>query len=135
MNAVLSTDQLQLVFSADSVNLLEENKGLINISVMVTDSGNTTNNGSKELSQTKYVFFPLLASQQILRSLDRDATSDIGEGFIDDDFDGLPAYMDNSSIPYLQPLHINAAVVKLVETEPGLHLMLGKFRLYQALMG
>ncbi|MFQ3209596.1 MAG: hypothetical protein ACI9HU_001090, partial [Colwellia sp.] len=134
LNAVLSTDELQLVFSADSVNLPEENKGLINISVMVTDSGNTTNSGSEELSQTKQVFLPLLASQQTLRSLDsdRDGISDIDEGFSDDDFDGLPAYMDNSSIPYLQPLHINAAVVKLAETEPGLHLRLGKFALLQS---
>ncbi|PKI17504.1 thrombospondin type 3 repeat-containing protein [Colwellia sp. 12G3] len=134
LNAVLSTDELQLVFPADGVNLPEENKGLINLSVTVTDSGNTTNSGSEELSQTKQVFLPLLASQQTLRSLDsdRDGISDIDEGFSDEDSDGLPAYMDNSTIPYLQPLHINAAVVKLAETEPGLQLRLGKFALLQS---
>ena len=29
--------------------------------------------------------------------------------------------------PYLQPLHVNSAVVKLAETEPGLSLRLGKY--------
>jgi len=134
LNAVLSTDELQLVFAADSVNLPEENKGLINLNVTVTDSGNTTNSGSEELSQTKQVFLPLLVTQQTLRNLDsdRDGISDIDEGFTDNDLDGLPAYMDNSTVPYLQPLHINAAVVKLAETEPGLQLRLGKFALLQS---
>ena len=129
LNAVLSSDSLQLVFSADGVILPDENKGLIALSVMVTDSGNTTNSGSEELSQTKQLFIPLFASQKILGGLDsdRDGISDIVEGYSDDDLDGLPAYMDNSTIPYLQPLHINASIVKLAETEPGLHLRLGKF--------
>ena len=133
LNAVLASDELQFVFLADSVILPEDNKGLISLSVTVTDSGNTTNSGSAELSQTKQTFLPLFASQQTLGNLDsdRDGVSDLIEGFSDDDFDGLPAYMDNSTIPYLQPLHVNAAVVKLAETEPGLQLRLGKFALLQ----
>ena len=133
LNAVLSTDKLQFVFPVDGLTLPEENKGLINISVKVTDSGNTTNSGTEELSQTKLVSLALLATQQTLRSLDsdRDGLSDLAEGFSDEDSDGLPAYMDNSTIPYLQPLHINAALVKLAETEPGLQLKLGKFALLQ----
>ena len=134
LNAVLSSDELQWVFPVENVSVPDENKGLINISVMVTDSGNTTNSGSAELSQTKQVFIPLLATQQTLRTLDtdRDGISDIDEGFSDDDLDGLPAYMDNSTISYLQPLHVNSAIVKLAETEPGLELRLGKFALLQS---
>ena len=133
LNAVLSSDEIQFVFPVDGVSLPEENKGLISLLVTVTDSGNTTNSGSAELSQTKQVFLPLFASQQTLGNLDsdRDGVSDLVEGYSDDDFDGLPAYMDNSTIPYLQPLHVNAAVVKLAETEPGLQLRLGKFALLQ----
>ena len=133
LNAVLSSDELQFVFPADSVSLPETNQSLISLLVTVTDSGNSTNSGSAELSQTKHIFMPLFASQKILGNLDsdRDGVSDLDEGFSDDDNDGLPAYMDNSTIPYLQPLHINAAVVKLAETEPGLQLRLGKFALLQ----
>ena len=134
LNAVLSSDELQLTFEADNVSLPEESKGLINLAVTVTDSGNTTNSGSVELAQTKQLFIPLLASQQRLGSLDsdRDGIIDQLEGFDDTDNDGLPAYMDNSTIPYLQPLHVNAAVVKLAETEPGLQLRLGKFALLRS---
>ncbi|MEY8199711.1 MAG: choice-of-anchor U domain-containing protein, partial [Colwellia sp.] len=134
VKAVLSSDELQLVFPVENMSIPEENKGLINIIVTVTDSGSTSNSGSEELSQTKQISLPLLASQQTLRSLDsdRDGISDINEGFSDEDSDGLPAYMDNSTIAYLQPLHINAALVKLAETEPGLQLKLGKFALLQS---
>jgi len=133
LSVVLSTDKLQFVFPADGLNLPEENKGLISLSVTVTDSGNTTNSGTEELSQTKQISLALLATQRTLRGLDsdRDGLSDLVEGFSDEDSDGLPAYMDNSTIPYLQPLHINAALVKLAETEPGLQLRLGKFALLQ----
>jgi len=133
LSVIPSGDQLQLTFQAEEVSLPEENKGLINVIVKVTDSGNTTNNGSEPLSQTKQLFIPLLDSQPTLRDLDsdRDGLSDLDEGFSDDDLDGLPAYLDNSTIPYLQPLHVNSAVVKLAETEPGLHLRLGKFALLQ----
>ena len=134
LNAILSSDELQLTFEPSSISIPEENKGLVNLSVTVTDSGNTTNSGSVELAQTKQLFIPLLSSQQTLGSLDsdRDGISDQLEGFSDEDNDGLPAYMDNSTIPYLQPLHVNAAVVKLAETEPGLQLRLGKFALSQS---
>ena len=133
LKVVLTSDKLQLVFAADSVTIPEMNQGLISLLVTVTDSGNSTNSGSAELSQTKQIFMPLFASQKILGNLDsdRDGVSDLDEGFSDDDNDGLPAYMDNSTIPYLQPLHVNAAVVKLAETEPGLQLRLGKFALLQ----
>jgi hypothetical protein len=129
LNAVLSSDKLQFVFQAANVILPEESKGLINVAVTVTDSGNTTNSGSEELSQTKQVFIPLFNTQKTLRNLDsdRDGINDVTEGYADSDDDGLPAYMDYSTIPYLQPLHVNSAIVKLAETEPGLQLKLGKF--------
>ena len=43
------------------------------------------------------------------------------------DGDGLPAYLDISDVPYIQPLHVNASVVRLMETDPGLKLVLGKY--------
>jgi hypothetical protein len=130
---VLTSDKLQLSFPVNNLILPEENKNLMTIGVTVTDSGSASNSGSEPLSQTKRLFIPLLTSQKTLRSLDsdRDGLSDLVEGYSDEDFDGLPAYTDNSSIPYLQPLHINAAVVKMAETEPGLKLRLGKFALLQ----
>jgi hypothetical protein len=133
LNAVLSSDKLQFTFQPASVSLPEESKGLINLLVTVTDSGNTTNSGSEELAQTKQLFLPLFTTQPTLRQVDsdRDGLTDLVEGYHDDDLDGLPAYMDNSTIPYLMPLHVNAAIVKLAETEPGLHLRLGKFALLQ----
>jgi Thrombospondin type 3 repeat len=134
LNAVLSTDKLQFVFLVDGLSLPDENKGLINFSVKVTDSGNSTNSGTEELSQTKLTSLALLTTQKTLRNIDsdRDGLNDLAEGFSDEDSDGLPAYMDNSTIPYLQPLHINAALSKLAETEPGLQLKLGKFALLRS---
>ncbi len=133
LNAVLSSDKLQFAFQASDVVLPEENQGLIHIVATVTDSGNTTNSGSDELSQTKQLYVPLIASQNKLGSLDsdRDGVSDLVEGYSDEDNDGLPAYIDNSTIAYLQPLHVNASLVKIAETEPGLQLRLGKFALIE----
>jgi hypothetical protein len=134
IEAVLTSDKLQLSFPVSDLILPEESKNLISFAVTVTDSGSANNSGSQPLSQTKQIFIPLLANQKTLRSLDsdRDGLSDLDEGYSDEDLDGLPAYTDNSLIPYLQPLHINAALVKLAETEPGLKLRLGKFALLQS---
>jgi hypothetical protein len=41
--------------------------------------------------------------------------------------------MDTSDVTYIQPIHVNSAVTKFVETEPGLELKLGKYaRLQQS---
>ena len=117
------------------IALPDENKGLLEVSVTVTDSGNTDNSGSESLSQTKYFVFPLVESLSRLSSstdTDRDGISDLEEGYSDDDHDGLPEFLDVSTIPYLQPLHVNSSIVRLVETEPGLHLKLGKYALLQS---
>jgi hypothetical protein len=62
---------------------------------------------------------------------DGDGVSDLDEGFSDDDNDGLPEYLDTSTISYLQPLHVNSSEVRLAETEPGLSLKLGKYAVLQ----
>jgi len=135
LSAQISANQLQVFIDPLNVALPEENKGLIEVSVTVTDSGNTNNSGSESLSQTKHFAFPLVESLARLSSTtdtDRDGISDIDEGYSDDDHDGLPKFLDVSTIPYLQPLHVNSSVVRLVETEPGLHLQLGKYALLQS---
>jgi len=129
LGAQISANKLQVFIDPLAVALPDENKGLIELSVTVTDSGNTTNDGSEPLSQTKYFAVPLVNSLARLSTTDtdRDGISDLTEGYEDNDNDGLPAFLDISAIPYLQPLHVNSSVVKLAETEPGLHLQLGKF--------
>jgi hypothetical protein len=127
--AEISANQLQVFITPTSVVLPEENKGLIEISVTVTDSGNTTNSGTESLVQIKEFSFSLVNSLARLSTTDtdRDGISDIDEGYDDSDNDGLPAFLDVSTISYLQPLHVNSSVVRLAETEPGLHLQLGKY--------
>jgi hypothetical protein len=127
LNAEISANQLAVFLQPEEITLPEENKGLITFSVKVTDDGSDNNNDN--LSQTHFISTALLEQQPRLANTDtdRDGISDISEGFVDNDFDGLPAFMDNSTIPYLQPLHVNAAIVKLMETEPGLQLVLGKY--------
>jgi hypothetical protein len=99
------------------------------LSVEVTDSGSGT------LVTTEVVHIPILATQPALTNsdVDRDGLTDKEEGFLDEDFDGLPAFMDISDVTYIQPIHVNSAITKFVETEPGLVLSLGKFaRLQQS---
>mgnify|MGYP003625030083 CR=1 FL=1 len=131
LSAEVSANQLQVFITPTNVVLPEENKGLIEISVTVTDndSGNTTNSGSESLAQTKKFSFSLVDSLARLSTTDTDGDgdSDIEEGFSDDDNDGLPNYLDTSTISYLQPLHTNSSVFSLAETEPGLSLQLGKY--------
>jgi hypothetical protein len=99
------------------------------MSVEVTDSGEGA------LARTEIVHVPILAIQPALTSsdVDRDGLSDEEEGFVDEDLDGLPAFMDISDVTYIQPIHVNAAITKFVETDPGLALSLGKYaRLQQS---
>lgn len=132
--AALSANRLQVFIDPLAITLPAENNGLIEVSVTVTDSGNTTNSGSEPLVQTKNFSFSLVDSLARLSTTDtdRDGISDSSEGFSDDDNDGLPAYLDVSTIGYLQPLHVNSSVVKLAETEPGLSLQLGKYARLQS---
>ena len=129
LSADISANQLQVYIDPLNVVLPDENKGLIKISVTVTDSGSTTNSGSEPLAQTKYFAFSLVDSLPRLSTTDTDGdgVSDIVEGFGDDDNDGLPNYLDTSTISYLQPLHTNSSVFSVAETEPGLSLQLGKY--------
>jgi hypothetical protein len=93
------------------------------LSLKITDSGDG------ELSLTEFIHIPILTTQPRLTGsdTDRDGITDELEGFLDDDFDGLPAFMDISDVSYIQPLHVNAAITRFIETEPGLHLSLGKY--------
>ena len=129
LSADVSANQLQVFITPTNIALPDENKGLVELSVTITDSGNTTNSGSEPLVQTKYFTFSLVDSLARLSTTDtdRDGISDINEGYSDDDNDGLPEFLDVSTIPYLQPLHVNSSIVRLAETEPGLHLQLGKY--------
>jgi len=132
--AEISANQLQVFFQPATISLPEDNNGLVSLTVTVTDSGNTGNSGSEPLSQTREFSFSLVDSLARLSTTDtdRDGISDSDEGYGDDDLDGLPDYLDTSTIGYLQPLHVNSSVVKLVETEPGLSLQLGKYAQLQA---
>ncbi|MCW8833366.1 MAG: thrombospondin type 3 repeat-/CalX-beta domain-containing protein, partial [Colwellia sp.] len=129
LSAQVSANQLQVFITPANVILPEENKGLVEVSVTVTDSGNTTNSGSEPIAQTKYFTFSMVDTLARLSTTDtdRDGITDINEGYSDDDKDGLPQFLDTSTIPYLQPLHVNSSIVRLAETEPGLHLQLGKY--------
>ena len=133
LSANISANQLQVYIDPLDVELPEETNGLIEVTVTVTDSGSTTNSGSDSLSQTKSFAFPLVESLARLSTTDTDGDgiSDIDEGFSDDDNDGLPEYLDTSTISYLQPLHVNASEFSLAETEPGLSLRLGKYAALQ----
>jgi hypothetical protein len=123
LNAQISANQLEVYIQPSTVTLPDEIKGLAQISVSVTDSG------AGELTTTENINIPIVDSQPRLSTTDtdRDGISDITEGYADDDNDGLPAYLDVTGVPYRQPLHVNAAEVQLMETEPGLRLTLGKF--------
>ncbi len=126
--AQVSSDQLSVFIDPLLVDFNGLDNTLLNFTVTITDSG------SGQLSQTEHISLPITKSNVRLTSndTDRDGTSDLSEGYSDLDNDGLPAYLDSSDIPYLQPLHVNAAEVKLMETEPGLTLKLGKYARLQA---
>ena len=119
----ISANQHKLYFDPDIIELPVSAHNLISFSVKVTDSGDN------ELSQKEFVHIPVLDNLALLDSsdTDRDSITDDVEGYADDDLDGLPAFLDPSDVPYVQQLHVNAAEGKLVETEPGLFLKLGKY--------
>ncbi|MBA6302919.1 thrombospondin type 3 repeat-/CalX-beta domain-containing protein [Colwellia sp. MB02u-14] len=127
INAEISANQLKVYLQPDSFVLPDEIQRLIVVEVSVTDNGNG------ELSQTHRLNIPV---NNILARLDGSDTDSDGiadniEGYADEDNDGVPAFLDNNNIAYLQPLHVNAGETKLMETEPGLRLRLGKYALQQ----
>ncbi|MFT6992141.1 MAG: hypothetical protein ACJASL_004139 [Paraglaciecola sp.] len=120
---------MTVVINPINVTLPSSNSDILSLSVEVTDSG------EGNLVNTEIVHLPILATQPALGNgdVDRDGLTDKEEGFLDEDFDGLPAFMDTSDVTYIQPIHVNSAITKFVETEPGLELSLGKFaRLQQS---
>jgi hypothetical protein len=127
--ARVSANQMVVVITPSNISLPITNSDILSLSVEVTDSGSGT------LVTTEVVHIPILATQPALTNsdVDRDGLTDKEEGFLDEDFDGLPAFMDISDVTYIQPIHVNSAITKFVETEPGLVLSLGKFaRLQQS---
>jgi hypothetical protein len=127
VNAEISANSKVVYIDPTKLALPEESHNLIQISVEITD------NGEGELSQTKIFNIPVIEQRPRLTGTDtdRDGIADNIEGFNDADGDGLPDFMDSSSIAYLQQLHVNSAETKLMETEPGLQLRLGKYALQQ----
>ncbi len=121
--AEISANQLQVTFEPANIVFPDDQKNLAQLSVTVTDSG------VGELSQTEVFSIPFVTTAPSLSTtdIDRDGINDTTEGYLDDDLDGLPAFLDNSKVPYLQPLHVNAAKEQLMETEPSLQLNLGKY--------
>jgi hypothetical protein len=118
-----------VVIKPGNLTLPNTNRDVLSLSVEVTDSGE----GS--LTNTEIVHISILATQPALTTgdVDRDGLTDVEEGFVDEDLDGLPAYMDISDVTYIQPIHVNSAITKFVETDPGLELSLGKYaRLQQS---
>jgi hypothetical protein len=127
--AQISANQRVAVISPNKLTLPNTNRDILSLSVKVTDSGRGN------LVTTENVNIAILSTQPVLTNsdVDRDGLSDQQEGFIDDDADGLPAFMDISDVTYIQPIHVNSAITKFVETEPGLVLKLGKYaRLQQS---
>jgi len=127
INAEISANQRVIYLTPDSFNLPDEIQSLITVEVSVTD------NGTGELSHTHRLSIPV--NDKLARldgsDTDSDGIADNVEGYADDDNDGVPAFLDNNDIAYLQPLHVNAGQTKLMETEPGLKLRLGKYALQQ----
>ena len=127
INAEISANQLTVYLQPDSFDLPDDIQGLITVEVNVTD------NGTGELSHTNRLSIPVNDTLARLDGTDTDGDgiADNVEGYADDDNDGVPAFLDNNNIAYLQPLHVNAGQTKLMETEPGLRLRLGKYALQQ----
>ena len=123
LSTEISANQHKVYFNPANIDFPAKVQNLISFSVLVTDSGDN------ELSQLEYVHVPVVGSQPRLDNsdTDRDGIPDDVEGYADYDLDGLPEYLDPTDIPYIQQLHVNAAEGKLVETEPGLFLKLGKY--------
>uniref|UniRef100_UPI0030F4410E choice-of-anchor U domain-containing protein n=1 Tax=Paraglaciecola sp. TaxID=1920173 RepID=UPI0030F4410E len=127
--ALISANQRVAVINPTNLTLPNTNRDILSLSVKATDSG------TGALATTEFVNIAILSTQPILTNsdVDRDGLSDVQEGFVDDDLDGLPAFMDVSDVTYIQPIHVNSAITKFVETEPGLVLKLGKYaRLQQS---
>ncbi|MFT6898996.1 MAG: hypothetical protein ACJA13_003427, partial [Paraglaciecola sp.] len=119
----ISANQQKVFIDPSNLILQQGDRDIISLSVKISDSG------LGELSVTEFIHLPILATQPRLTTsdTDRDGITDVVESFVDDDLDGLPAFMDTSDVPYIQPLHVNAAITRFIETEPGLHLSLGKY--------
>ncbi|MGB1199707.1 MAG: thrombospondin type 3 repeat-/CalX-beta domain-containing protein, partial [Thalassotalea sp.] len=122
-NADISANQFNVHIPAADITLPEADKGLLSLSVTVTD------NGSGELSQTVNLAIPVVDSYARLSTTDtdNDGITDNLEGFVDADKDGIPDFMDKSNLGYIQQLHVNSSLTKLMETEPGLKITLGKY--------
>ena len=123
INAQVVGNSLSVIIAPENVQLADDAHGIITLSFTVTD------NGTPALAQTQFIHIPLIDQRPRIGSsdTDRDGIADNVEGYADDDNDGLPAFMDSSNIGYLQQLHVNSAQVKLMETEPGLTISIGKY--------
>ena len=123
IHAQISANQKNVYLDPTLFELPTDIQDLLSISVQVKD------NGDGELTQVEFVHIPVFEQHGRLdgSDTDLDGIPDNIEGFHDEDDDGIPAFLDRSTISHLQQLHVNSARTKIVETEPGLKLSLGKY--------
>ncbi len=96
--------------------------GTYSVTVSVTD------NGSPPLSHEIRLTYRILDELQALTAQDSDGDgiSDVDEGWADDDMDGQPNYLDPVAIDNVISETSADGLAFLIESDPGLKLMLGE---------
>ncbi|GAA3952615.1 ubiquitin-like protein [Allohahella marinimesophila] len=96
--------------------------GVYSIKVSVTDDGAPAYAATDSFAFRVLDSYPLLSGSE---DTDGDGIDDASEGMSDLDQDGVPDYLDESSLPNVLSENIGDGGLFLMETEPGLKLSLG----------
>ena len=96
--------------------------GIYQLTVRATDSGSPAMSNEVRLNYQVVETYPVLTQQDS----DGDGISDVEEGFEDDDQDGLPNYLDAVALPNVLNEASSDGLNFLLESDPGVKLVLGE---------
>ncbi|MCL1039596.1 putative Ig domain-containing protein [Shewanella submarina] len=105
--------------------------GLLTLGIQVSDSGEPSLQASAQLR------LKVMDTAVVLgyADSDGDGITDIEEGTMDSDLDGLPDYLDSSNEPNVLPERVSEQQAYIVECNPGLSCRLGNFALFSEHQG
>jgi hypothetical protein len=115
---LVDIDNDETTYTFDTAGLTA---GMQTLKLVVTDNGDTP------LSTTTNIYFVITETLAVLTDVDSDGDliPDNEEGLGDDDFDGIPNYLDVPSACNVMPQQVSESKVFLVEGESGVCLRKG----------